>query len=97
MQEPTDPRAQRIADQTLTMFALMSDLERGAFIGATIACAAALAEKTPITLLEDLKEAMPDDELWTAEYADRTRRKCRNATRWFKGANIAFVGRGNQG
>lgn len=93
-----DPRATAAADMTLHLFALTDDVGRGAMIGATIACAAALAEKTPLQILDDIREQMPTDEVWVGEdMGTRTRRKCRNATRWFKAAHVHYVGKGNQG
>lgn len=93
-----DPRAAAAADTTLHLFALSDDVGRGAMIGATIAVAAALADKTPLEMLDDLRGEMPTDEVWNVgRMGERTRLKCRNVTRWFKGAQIHYVGKGNQG
>lgn len=96
-QDPRDPRAEAAADLALTLFALGDDVARGAYIGATIACQAALQHTTPLQLLDALKAEMPDDETWERDLAERTRRKCRNATRWYRGAKIEYVAKGNQG
>lgn len=96
--EMHDARAAAAADTALNLFALSDDVGRAAMIGATIACAAALADKTPLSMLDDLREQMPADEVWIdGRMGERTRLKCRNVTRWYKGAQIAYVGRGNQG